>query len=299
MIPLNFKPNKKILDKYYNLIIKNRRPSSIKKLNDWCEKYLVIYFGNTKKKYSFEDVVKASPEELVLIARRVRMLKKHQIEVEPYRKNAKGKKSFYVVTALYCDMSSETRQNLLDALDIVTCPYCNRNYINSAKSRSGCHLDHFYDKMAYPVLAVSFYNLIPVCSTCNIVKANKSLSYSPHNSKYKADDLFQFSFTYKPSPGGVKILLKPKANAQFYKKNIETLELETLYQIHSDIVNEITQKAGYAKQYQNAMYNSLKMKFSHEEIMRHFLGNYYTENMYGRRPLAKLTHDIAKEVNIL
>ena len=299
MIPLNFKYNKKILDKYYSLVIKNRRLSCIKELNDWCEKYLVIYIGNIKKKYSFEDVVKASPEELILIVRRIRMLKKHQIEVAPYRQNAKGRKSFYVVTTLYDCMKSETRQNLLDALDIVTCPYCNRNYINSAKSRSGCHLDHFYDKKTYPILAVSFYNLIPVCSTCNIVKENQLLGYSPHNSKYKSDDLFQFSFTYKPSPGGVKILLKPKENAQFYKQNIEILELETLYQIHSDIVKEIIQKAGYAKQYQNAMYNSLKMNFSYEESMRHFLGNYYTENMYGRRPLTKLTHDIAKEVHIL
>lgn len=299
MIPLNFKPKNKILDDYYDLIIKGRRGSKIGELDNWCRRYLVFDLDDGKKIYSFEDVVKAPPKELVLIARRVRMLAKHRLEIAPFYISKRGNRKYYVVTSLYGDMHANTRRHLLDALATVTCPYCNRNYINAAESTSGCHLDHFYDKMTYPILAVSFFNLIPVCSTCNIIKANKQLSYSPHDSRYKADELFRFSYTYKSSPGGEKILIKPNTAAQFYKRNIEVLELDTLYQIHTDYVHEIIQKASYVTEYRHALFSSLKIKFSDEEIMRHFLGNYHTEEMYGRRPLAKLTHDIAADTGIL
>jgi len=299
MIPLNFNLKKNILDEYYDLIIKDRRRCKIQELDNWCKRYLVFGSGVAKKVYSFEDVVKASPKELVLIARRVRKLARHRLEIAPSYISNRGKKKYYIVTSLYEDMHSNTRQHLLDAIATVTCPYCNRNYINAAESMSGCHLDHFYDKKTYPILAVSFYNLIPVCSTCNIIKGNKQLSYSPHDSRYKADDLFKFSYTYKSSPGGVKILIKPNANTPFYKRNIEVLELNTLYQIHTDYVHEIIQKASYVTGYRAALYSSLRMTFSDEEILRHFLGNYYLEEMYGRRPLTKLTHDIAVETGIL
>ena len=299
MIPLNYIPRKNILDDYYNLVIEARRKNKIDELDKWCKRYFVFGAGGTRRTYSFEDVVKASPEELVLLARRVRTLKKHHLEVAPYYISKNRKKKYYSVTTLYGDMHANTRGHILKALSIVTCPYCNRSYINSAESRSGCHLDHFYDKMSYPILAVSFFNLIPVCSTCNIIKGNKQLSYSPHDSRYKSDELLRFSYTYKSSPGGVRILIKPSASAHFYKRNVEVLELDALYQIHTDYVQEIIQKASYVSGYKTALYNSLGLTFSDEEIMRHFLGNYHTEEMYGRRPLAKLTHDIATETGIL
>lgn len=300
MIPINFQYNKKLLDEYYDLVVvKNHLKKNIDKLDEWCKKYLIFYIKGKREVFSFMDVVEASPERLICIARRIRILKRHNIEGAPYEWNKNKRKSYYIVNNLYNRMSHESRKKIIDSLGIVTCPYCNRNYINDAESHSGCHLDHFYDKKTYPILAVSFYNLIPVCSTCNEVKANRKLYYSPHNSVYKADDLLQFSYIYKTSPGEIQILLKPKVGAEFYKKNIEVLELEKLYQIHSEIVNEIIQKASYVKQYKKAMYRSLKIRFTNEEIMRQFLGNYYTEDLYGKRPLAKLTHDIAKEVHII
>lgn len=87
-------------------------------------------------------------------------------------------------------MSYESRKKIVDSLSIVICPYCNRNYINDVENHSGCYLDHFYDKKTYQIWAVSFYNLIPVGSTCNEVKANRKLCCAPHNSVHKADDLF-------------------------------------------------------------------------------------------------------------
>ncbi|WP_428739757.1 hypothetical protein [Sulfurimonas sp.] len=62
-------------------------------------------------------------------------------------------------------------------LDITVCPYCNRNYIQNFRKHNSleatAQLDHFFDKKTYPYFAVSIYNLIPSCQTCNQRKSTK------------------------------------------------------------------------------------------------------------------------------
>ena len=53
---------------------------------------------------------------------------------------------------------------------LTVCPYCNRSYINSRERNLGAELDHFYNKKDYPMFAISLYNFIPSCSTCNKLK---------------------------------------------------------------------------------------------------------------------------------
>ena len=51
------------------------------------------------------------------------------------------------------------------------CPYCNADTVyafeKANKRNVASALDHFYPKSEYPFLALSLYNLIPVCSRCN------------------------------------------------------------------------------------------------------------------------------------
>lgn len=52
------------------------------------------------------------------------------------------------------------------------CPYCNINEIlyietQGGKAAAGHQLDHFFDKASYPLLACSFFNLVPSDSICN------------------------------------------------------------------------------------------------------------------------------------
>lgn len=59
------------------------------------------------------------------------------------------------------------------------CPYCNRNYThtvfegNEFKGRP--ELDHFLPKSIFPFFAVSLFNLIPVCHSCNHSKSDESV----------------------------------------------------------------------------------------------------------------------------
>lgn len=78
---------------------------------------------------------------------------------------------------------SENRKKLrvciIEAAGVEVCPYCNRQYIdvfdkNNGESKAIAQLDHYYPKEEYPLYALSLYNLIPSCASCN---QGKSTSY--------------------------------------------------------------------------------------------------------------------------
>ena len=54
-----------------------------------------------------------------------------------------------------------------NSLNIRYCPYCNFMPLNENPMFKRTDFDHFYDHSAYPLLGISFYNLVPVCKNCN------------------------------------------------------------------------------------------------------------------------------------
>mgnify|MGYP000006537395 CR=1 FL=1 len=66
---------------------------------------------------------------------------------------------------------------VLNSLNLSVCPYCNRQYIFGTDNnrKVGAQFDHFYSKSKYPYLALSFYNLIPCCPTCNKAKGEECI----------------------------------------------------------------------------------------------------------------------------
>lgn len=86
------------------------------------------------------------------------------------------------------------------------CPYCNDNKISivqnstSTKHKLYFQLDHFYSKSKNPYFAVSFFNLIPSCSTCNSTeKGDKEFSISTHIHPYyeSFNDIYRFKVPLK------------------------------------------------------------------------------------------------------
>lgn len=81
---------------------------------------------------------------------------------------------------------------------------------------------------------------VPVCHSCNHAKGTKNIDYSPHDKKYKTNDLVNFdfylrsmNFLYNSKDIGVEI----EESKQFVR-NIKVLKLSEVYQIHSDIVQD-------------------------------------------------------------
>lgn len=61
--------------------------------------------------------------------------------------------------------------NHADDMHLYTCHYCNMAYINtyskSGRKRNHYDLDHVLDKGRCPIVALSFFNVVPVCPVCN------------------------------------------------------------------------------------------------------------------------------------
>lgn len=293
MIPICFR-KKGAVNRLYHILL-NVKPTqknkveylkNIRAINKWCLKNISV----SGKKYSLPDVIKADYSEIAEIAnvynsRQIKMPKK-------YKK--------FIIDTLY--KQRFPRKEFVEELQVTVCPYCNRNFVNSTYKRTMCDLDHFYDKETYPILAVSFHNLVPVCHACNHAKASNAISYSPHNTKFNTDDLLSFDFYI----GGIDYWVDNKQIgieidcSRELESNVQELKLREVYQIHSYIVQECIKKAiMFNPDYMTDLFNTYNGLFeSEEELYRIVFGNYMEESSYGKRPLSKLTKDILSKLLI-
>ncbi|MFT0714631.1 hypothetical protein [Flagellimonas lutimaris] len=197
----------------------------------------------------------------------------------------------------------------LKRINIDTCPYCNRGYIYYL-SKSGeikPQIDHFYPKNLYPFLALSFYNLIPSCQTCNGFGAKEGKDPNVENlvNPYLIEN-HNFKFTHRIKH--INFL-----NPLYDKNSIEVkfrhhlaghtgvFKLDKLYQQHSDHVLElvIKSKVSYSGKYRSYLKSFKGLEFNESEIDRMILGNYSREDEIHKRPLAKLYQDIGIELGLI
>jgi 5-methylcytosine-specific restriction endonuclease McrA len=203
---------------------------------------------------------------------------------------------------------------LAKQLDIKTCPYCNRQYIFTIIDK-GIHpeFDHFYSKSDKPYFALSFFNLIPSCPTCNHIKSDKSIGINPYMDDFQKNDC-KFVLMDK-NIGRPAIISKKDINVGFNidkginlkrnkhkcDDNIDVFGLRGLYNEHTDYIEEIIDKA---QAYNATYYDSLIQSFSSlgktsAEIDRYVWGNYIETAEHSKRPLSKLTSDILEELGII
>ena len=139
-------------------------------------------------------------------------------------------------------------------LNINSCNYCDMAYVNTYQYRnknySHFDLDHFFPKKKCPILALSLFNLIPSCPTCNqrlkrgaVLGSNveEYLLLSPSSDKYAFQEsvtihlvptefFFNLQFQINDNPGMFKIKFVTKSNG--YKKAIDLFRLEERYAFH-------------------------------------------------------------------
>jgi hypothetical protein len=189
---------------------------------------------------------------------------------------------------------------LVQSLGIKVCPYCNRNYINNVPTnkniRRTSQLDHFFNKSRYPYLAMSFYNLIPVCPSCNLLKHKYDISASPYDKRIDWDEAVKFNY-------GITSADYLKEESRVYvkvsysndlKENFNILKLDKQYEMHNDLAFELLKKGVMygPKQLDEIMKNYSGLYKSKEEMLRVIYGNYLDKEELGKRPLSKMTKDI-------
>lgn len=205
-----------------------------------------------------------------------------------------------------------------------TCPYCNRTYIHTIidKYKKGIirpTFDHFFSQIDHPLLALSFYNLIPSCYYCNSsLKGDKVMELGTHLHPYlegfENDIRFHILIKdIKPDkshPDNYHLFLKteledfhPKFHKTFFNRspvrnehrgNINLFKLNEIYNAHKDIVGELIVKCdSLSIDYAHSLKGFFPLlKTNKAEFYRFYFGNYFHEKDFHKRPLAKMSKDI-------
>lgn len=249
-------------------------------------------------KYSLREVITAKPEKL------------HEIAVA-----YKGDTTFDFMVNLYENFCNKKKEydayDLAESLHVNVCPYCNRNYTFTIKSKNGStrpQFDHFYDKATHPILSLSFYNLIPSCTTCNAtMKGTKPFSLATHAHPYVEGFGKKARFVLHVKESSFCRELKGfdiefKSSDAKVQNNINNFGLEELYKNHKDIVLELIQKSYmYNESYLDELMQNYEGSLfkNREDLLRLVFGGYIADEDLGKRPLSKLTKDILEQLDIV
>lgn len=202
-----------------------------------------------------------------------------------------------------------------------TCTYCNRQYTltigvmeksGEKKSKVKPQFDHWFAHEQYPLLGLSYYNLIPSCSVCNsAVKGSAHFTLDTHIHPYTTKDSNP-DFTFRPilkydeELDKVRWGVKMKREEGSKEDNtIKDLFLEEVYDQHGEMeVKDIMDFATknnptYLKTLFHNVCEELKKDYSQSDVYRMLFGVDADAEKTLDRPFSKLKRDILKGEGIV
>jgi len=207
-----------------------------------------------------------------------------------------------------------TKANFIEhfkKLGIKSCPFCNNNYIYFYEKDAGQYntlatLEHYYPKAKYPHLSLSFYNLIPSCSTCNSkFKGNDTHEgeiLHPYYEDFDDKAKFSVSVDSLPTHKNIKLSVKLESNDPRCIKSIDRFQLDKIYTQHADIAQEIWNQAHvYNDSRIDELYENFyeKLGYSKEDVKNFIFCNYLNQKDINKRNHSKLTQDILKQFELI
>jgi hypothetical protein len=190
-----------------------------------------------------------------------------------------------------------------------TCCYCNRMYTATVKSNYGKKVmrpifDHWYPQYKYPLLALSFYNLIPSCTICNSNIKGKKLPQEKQLHPYSSANVidgFRFSFDFEGDTSHFKIKTIVGADNAPLTEAIADQKLELLYQAHpTELADMLMMAKSYTPDYIQQIINLFPNDcLSHKEAYRLAFGTEIDPADFHRRPLSKFRSDILAELQLI
>ncbi|CAK2606191.1 putative HNH nuclease domain-containing protein [Vibrio crassostreae] len=218
---------------------------------------------------------------------------------------------------------------LIDELRNTVCPYCNRSYTHSVFEDDifggRPELDHFLSKSFFPFFALSVYNLIPVCHSCNhakldkhVVKITDGQAEYTHLHPNVAEDnvlntrmfeteqegdlltfLMQNDFSLRGKiriTGNCKARTKVKNSLELYKLAFNGVD-ERLIGYYTDHYKDIERTLNLVKQYPQSAIESIAelVKEDSKTLQRVFVENLVSESPW-EEPLGKLKSDLLESI---
>lgn len=195
---------------------------------------------------------------------------------------------------------------LTSNLGVRTCVYCNRVYALTHKRKSGGkllrpQLDHWFPQSKYPLLQISFFNLIPSCDICNSrVKNDLVFDLISHHHPYQETEE-NIQFNYRPIFGNKQRVYFTNDSDKKIKHTCEELLINEMYEGHqSELVDLILTKKKYSKAYLDILKNSFpEANLNKNEIYRLAFGVELDKKEFHKRPFSKFKYDILKELKII
>lgn len=283
------------------------------------EKKLLKYLSD-----NFDIIITATPKKMKEIIAEVEKFEVELFEITKAKGKDKCTEIGNKILALfkYEYFRSDKAVWLSEQLNIKTCVYCNAQYLNIIKKKEEkeekiylCFtLDHFYPKSKYPYLSISPLNLIPICSSCNQLKSDMDILSKPFPHPYYdsipslfticSDKVNLVKHILNNSEPKITLVASTKVDEKDKATNfLDLYNIESIYENHTEIVKELYwKKICYSKGYKDWIIKTLKDKnisLSISQINRFITGNYTDEKDFHKRPLSKLTHDIAEELGLL
>ncbi len=208
-------------------------------------------------------------------------------------------------------------RSFVDSLKIRACPYCNAQHVLTTRKGLRCHFDHIRPKAKYPYLSLSFFNLVPCCSHCNIEKAESEKLADPYRESFsgmfdfKTDSAETVDFLLsgeKKKSRSFKISLVSNDEKEHHKAMVvehnKRFGLEDIYNQFQDIVEEIYRKSEFyndsrRKELENVCKGWFDDISQKAEIDRIIVGNYTAPEDINQRPLSKFMTEIAREAKLI
>lgn len=216
----------------------------------------------------------------------------------------------------YISSSKSTSYNLALKLGRNTCTYCNRLYTNTVVKKdvktnrindkgriTRPQFDHWFAKSKYPLLGLSYYNLIPSCSVCNSsIKGDAVFDLTIHSHPYltKESD-FKFSFNFKDTAEN-NVTVKTLTGSKI-EKLLNEFKIHEVYNAHSslELKDLLDLKYKYNENYINTLFNEsfATLGVKKEEVYRLIFGVEHDEADFHKRPFSKFKKDILQELKVI
>lgn len=298
---------------YYKKVLEVVGETLRNEIVDSCRKYFPdAFFEGTNNCEDFKNLILAKYKDLKNIYLHINDSRSDTMASECFgtdnKLNSKYKEyhdNYEKVrdkSCLYKSVKQKMNVKIVVESKMLTCPYCNRDYINSRGDNvSGAQLDHFYSRKKYPIFTLCLYNLVPVCANCNRIKGDKEDEegnlVSPFDNEF--DFVNKVKFSYKLN-GRDDFEVDIKSNDTI--KNIELLKIEEAYKIHRVDIQELINKSEvYNRSQIEELVETMasgSIAITKSEIKEMVFGKPLDPKDFGKRPLSKLKYDILKEINV-
>lgn len=163
-------------------------------------------------------------------------------------------------------------------------------------------LDHWFPQSKYPLLQVSFYNLIPSCEICNSrVKNSTIFNLTDHFHPYVSSEE-KITFDYFPTGTAEEYrIFFTKDSGKKIKLTSEKMFVDEMYNAHIPELKDILLiEQAYSKSYLQSLRTAFPgAKLQDSEIYRLAFGTEMRKEDFHKRPMSKFKHDILKKLGVI